>query len=229
MFNDYYDLERTHRFVAAGEHRALVGGLWDEIGMLARNLVIAQGLTPDMTFLDIGCGCMRVGVHLVEYLESGHYFGTDLSEELLLVGRERELKPRGLDLKLPARNLLRDDDFDFSRFESAPRFDMALALSVFTHLPLNHLRLCLANLQPTMAPGGKFLVTIFHCDDDTRWSGPIRHEPGGIVTHPASDPYHYRTLDLGFCAEGLGWGVSEPQYWNHPRNQSVVVFTRSAD
>lgn len=224
----YYDLERTRRHVVSGQHRALAGGFWDEIGNLARDFVIAQGLTPSMTFLDIGCGCFRVGVHLVDYLDAGHYFGIDLSEELLSAGYEQELRPLGLDLKLPRRNLLCDDEFNFTRFENAPRFDMALALSLFTHLPLNHLRLCMEKLQPAMAPGAKVIATIFHCVEEGEWSQPMVHEPGGITTFAARDPYHYRSSDLERCIEGLRWKMSEPQEWNHPRGQAVVVFVREA-
>lgn len=220
----YYDLDRTRQAVEAGAHRGLVGGLWDEIGLLARDLVIAEGLTPGMRFLDIGCGCLRVGVHLVEYLDAGNYFGTDLSDELLSAGYERELGPLGLGPKLPRSNLLCDHEFNFDRFEGAPRFDMALAQSVFTHLPLNHLRLCLEKLAPAMSPGGRFFATIFHCPDDSHWARPIHHQPGGITTYPARDPYHHRFDDLAHCARGLGWELAEPRDWNHPRNQALVVF-----
>ncbi len=226
--NSYYDLEKTREIVDAGGHRDLVGGLWDEIGLLARELLIAEGLAPEMRFLDIGCGCLRVGVHLVEYLDAGHYFGTDLSDDLLSAGYERELVARGLHQKLPRANLLCDDEFNFDRFEGAPIFDMVLAQSVFTHLPLNHLRLCLEKLAPKMLPRAKFFATVFHCRDDRDWAGAIHHQPGGITTYPARDPYHYRFADLEHCARGLGWTVAEPRSWSHPRNQALVVFTRSS-
>ena len=224
----YYDLDRTRGMVEAGRHREAVGGLWDEIGLLTRDLLVAEGLTPGLRFLDVGCGSLRVGVHLVEYLDAGHYFGTDLSADLLAAGYERELAPRGLADKLPRANLLCDAEFAFDRFEGEPRFDMALAQSVFTHLPLNHLRLCLVNLAPYMPAGARFFATVFHCRDESCWARPIVHRPGGVTTYPARDPYHYRSADLEHCARGLDWSVEEPRSWNHPRDQALVVFTRSA-
>lgn len=224
----YYDLERTRRYVSSGRHRTLVGGLWEEIGLLTRDFLIAEGLTPTMAFLDIGCGCLRVGVHIVDYLDPGHYFGTDLSEELLCVGYEQELRSLGLDVKLPRQNLLCDDGFDFSRFENPPRFDMALALSVFTHLPFNHLRLCMEKLETVMSPGAKLIATVFCCREEDDWSRQIIHEPGGITTYPDRNPYHYRPSDLERCIQGLPWSMTEPRQWNHPRAQAVVVLTKNA-
>ena len=224
--NKYYDLDRTRRRVASGEHRVLIGGFWDEVGALARDFVIAQGLTPDMTFLDIGCGCLRVGVHLVEYLDAGHYFGTDLSEELLSTGYELELRPLGLTHKLPRHHLVCDDGFNFDKLANAPLIDMSLALSLFTHLPVGHLRRCLEKLEPVTAPGAKLIITIFHCEDEAEWSRPILHELGGKTTYPDRDPYHYRSSDLARCVERLRWVVGEPRKWNHPRGQSVVVLER---
>ncbi len=221
----YSDLDRTREAVAAGRHRALIGGLWDEVGLLGRDMLIAEGLTPAMRFLDIGCGCLRVGVHLVEYLDAGRYFGTDLSDDLLSAGYDQELRALGLVHKLPHANLLCDEGFNFDRFENAPTFDMALAQSVLSHLPLNHLRLCLENLEPSMAVGGKLLVTIVHCRDDA-WARPLHHQPGGITSYPDRNPYHHRLADLEYCARGLAWDVAEPRDWNHPRDQALVAFRR---
>ena len=46
-------------------HREQVGGLWDEIGALQIDFLRAQGLRPGDTLLDVGCGCLRGGVHFV--------------------------------------------------------------------------------------------------------------------------------------------------------------------
>jgi SAM-dependent methyltransferase len=210
-----------------GAHRDAVGGLWEEIGKLSFDFLRSQGLSSSTTVLDIGCGCLRVGVYLVRYLEPGRYFGVDISEDLLEVGYERELRPLGLAGKLPRHNLLCDSEFRFERLPGAPLFEMALAQSVFTHLPLNHIRLCLARLGPLMETGGRFFATVFHCPSSVDWTEPMQHAKGGITTYPTQDPYHYCAEDLKFAAQGLGWKMSGPADWSHPRDQSMVVFTRS--
>ncbi|WP_052027133.1 class I SAM-dependent methyltransferase [Rhodovulum sp. PH10] len=140
MAGPYDDKAAIAEGVRAGAHRELIGGLWDEIGRLQLDFLLTQGLLPTNHVLDIGCGSLRAGVRLVRYLDSGHYFGTDLNESLLQAGYEIEIAREGLQDKLPRTNLVTDGEFDFSW--CAVSFDVAIAQSVFTHLPLNDLRVC---------------------------------------------------------------------------------------
>ena len=73
----------------------------------------------------------------VDFLDSGHYWGTDLNESLLDAGYEKEIVPASLTDKLPRENLVTDGDF---KFPSIPQeINFAIAQSLFTHLPLNPL------------------------------------------------------------------------------------------
>lgn len=226
MINNFDDRDLVRRYVETGQHRELVGGLWDEIGRLSLQFLIDRGLRPDHYFLDVGCGCLRVGMLLIEYLDEGHYFGVDSSEDLLRVGYETELSGYGLNHKLPRQNLLCDEEFRFERLPEHPPFDMALAQSLFTHLPLNHIRLCLLRLAPAMRSGAPFFATVFHCRDDAQWGRPLVHERGGTMSFPARDPYHYRSADLNAAVSGLPWTLEPPIDWNHPNDHAVVEFVR---
>lgn len=226
LINNYYNLDRSRRAVERGEHRSLVGGLWDEIGELTIRFLIDRGLRADQTVLDVGCGCLRVGVHLVEFLDPGHYYGTDISEDLLTVGHEVELAERNLQEKVPREHLLADGGFEFDRLPITEPFDVVLAQSVFTHLPGNHIRLCLHQLAAVTRPGSTFLATVFLCPDTYDWSKPIRHEPGGKTSYPAQDPYHYTADDLHSFVRDLPWRLESIEAWNHPRNQTMVTFIR---
>ena len=224
MISHYYDEQSVRERVQSGQHREVVGGLWEEIGTLTFNYLATHGLTPRSRVLDVGCGCLRVGVHLVDFLEPGNYYGLDLSQALLEVGYDVELRHKDLQWKLPRQNLLCDADFDFGRFPGRRRFDVAVAQSLFTHLPLNHLKLCLANLALHTTPEATLFATVFLCPDDRDWTQPLHHRRGGRVSFPARDPYHFRFAGT----EGLPWTVQEPVDWNHPRGQSMVTFSRSA-
>jgi len=92
-------------------HRDFVGGMWDELGRLQTDFLIAEGLKSDMRFLDIGCGCLRDGVHLIRFLLPGNYFGLDISESLLQAGYDIELPKVGLQEKLPRSNLFTKNIF----------------------------------------------------------------------------------------------------------------------
>jgi len=67
----------------AGLHRESVGGMWEEIGKLQLDFIFTQKLKPEMKFVDIGCGCLRGGVHFLRYLNSGNYYGIDMRASLI--------------------------------------------------------------------------------------------------------------------------------------------------
>jgi SAM-dependent methyltransferase len=220
----YYDGDKIAEAASAGEHRALVGGLWDEIGALQLDFLRAHRLTPQSRLFDIGCGSLRLGLRAVDYLEAGHYFGTDINASLLAAGYEKEIVPAGLAPKLPRENLIVDADFTFA---GLPRnLDFAIAQSVFTHLPLNHMRLCLANLAAHLDGPCQFFLTVFIAPDGAL-SKPFTHEPGGVTTYPHRDPYHHSVADLHHVAAGLPWRVEYIGEWNHPRNQKMVLYSKA--
>lgn len=227
MISNYYNLKRIADGVAESRHRNLIGGLWDEIGELQFRYLADDGLTPQMRLLDIGCGCLRGGVHFVRYLEPGHYYGLDISQALLDAGYEVELPALGLQDRQPRDNLICTSEFDMSSI--GPKMDAALALSVFTHLPLNHIRYCLTQLAKVMRSGGKFYSTFFIVPEEHDWTRSILHHPGGITTHPIRDPFHYRQADLEHACHGLPWRIVRLVDWNHPRNQKMCVFIRTDD
>lgn len=220
--NVYYDANAVSKGVASGAHRSLIGGLWNELGALQLDHLRAQGLQPHHHLLDIGCGCLRGGRPFASYLETGHYFGIDLSQQLIEAGYDTELSPE-IRAKLPRGNLAVTDQFDIPFDQS---FDFAIAQSVFTHLPLNHLTLCLAKLQSQLKPGASFYISFFQAPDIASWAGPITHQPGSITSFPDRDPYHYLPAQLRDCAAGLPYSFECIGDWQHPRSQMLARFIR---
>lgn len=219
-----YDRALLQEQIDDGEHRRMIGGLWDAVGQLQLQHLVSCGLVPSMRLVDIGCGALRGGVKFIDYLDAGNYFGLDLNASLLQAGFEVELAAVGLQHKLPRSQLIADDAFAVSRF--GVEFDMALAHSVFTHLPLNHIRRCLAEVAGVLRPGGSFFATFFEVPPAHPVVEPYTHDPGGITTHLDQNPYHYRAEELIWCARDLplslrSWGV-----WGHPRGQRMICFER---
>lgn len=224
MLNPYQNTAAIESAVNDGAHRTVVGGMWDGIGRLQFDLLRRFGLAPGERLLDIGCGCFRGGNHFIAYLEPGHYYGTDINAALIEAGVRDELEPAGLAARVPAANLLVDDGFRFERLQA--RFDRALAFSVFTHMPLNSVRVCLEKLAPVMAIGGTFHATFFELPDGTASYEEVRQPPGEIVTHGDRDPYHYRLADFEQAASGLPWRVEHVGDVDHPRGQKLINFVR---
>jgi len=221
----YYDKVALEAEVQAGRHRQVVGGFWHEIGQLQVDFLISQGLTPQHRLLDIGCGSLRGGVKLIQYLDAGHYAGVDLNESLLDAGYDIELAEAGLRHKLPRSNLVTGGEFDFSWCPM--RVDFALAQSVFTSLPLNFLRICLERLPNFVVRGGKFFVSIFEIPDHHPTYMTYRH-PSGFVSYGAKEPYHYRFADLEFCCRGLPWRAVNIGAWGHPQSVRMVRFEKTS-
>jgi SAM-dependent methyltransferase len=222
-----YDRELSNEEIAGGAHRELVGGLWDELGPLQLDFMIRQGLRPDMKFLDLGCGCLRGGVRFIEYLERGNYYGIDANASLLRSGWEVELPRANLEGRLPRQNLLVNSDFEAWRFGAS--FDLALAQSVFSHLPKDSLRRCLVELARCVRPGSNFFVTYFPCPSDWPEGEPLHDAAHGGTTFWDRDPFHFRERDLDEAADPRAWQVEHLRGWGHPRGQWMVRYRRRQD
>lgn len=226
----YYDESHIKSRIESGEHRAAVGGLWEQMGAHQLEFLKQHGLQSQHRLLDIGCGAFRFGVHALAYLEAEHYFGTDISADLVEAGYAKELSTE-LRAKLPRQNLIISADFDFSALPA--RMNVAMAQSVFSHLPLTHLRRCLHKLAAHMEPESAFYATFFICPDHHPVTQPLTHPiaagAGGAVTsYDYQDPYHYTQNDLEYAAKDSGWRVQVMGDWGHPRGQQMVVFIRQS-
>jgi len=216
-----YDAEQlSPEDIRTKRHREFVGGMWEEMGRHQFDYLVAEGLQRRHKLLDVGCGSLRGGLHFIDYLDAGNYFGIDINQSLIDAAH-LELKEAGLTGKRPV--LMVDDRFDFSEF--GEQFDFMLSVSVFTHLPLNNIVRCLKNASTCLSVGGAYYATFFEAPFDAHLDD-IRHAPGGILTHYDSNPFHYSTGEIGIMAGLAGLQVSIPGEWGHPRNQRMALFKK---
>ena len=190
-------------------HREYVGGLWYKLGKLQFTFLVEQGLRPHHVLLDIACGSLRAGSHLIPYLDEGHYLGIDKEPALINAGIERELGAALYEVKKP--KLLAGDDFNFGEFGVHPGF--ALAQSLFTHFPIPLIETCLRKLREVIAPDGVLYATFFEAE--TAVSNPAQ---------PHSHRPFYYTREQMMSFGPSGW---EPEYigdWKHPRGQVMVRY-----
>jgi SAM-dependent methyltransferase len=214
-----YARDLSEEELEQGAHRKRVGSRWDEIGRLQRDFLVAQGLKPEHRLLDVGCGALRGGVWFVEHLDPGHYHGIDINLSLLEAGWSREL-PEEMRTRLPWENLRLTD-----RFESdfGVTFDYAIAQSLFTHVPLNDIRLCLYRVAKVMKPDGRFFATFFEAPDDF----PLDDvRPGRRGKWTERNPFLYYRGDLEWAASASPWEFRYLGAWGHPRGQRMVEFRR---
>jgi len=213
-----YSRQLTAGEIASGEHRLAVGGLWDEMGKLQCDFLVARGLRPEHRFIDVGCGALRGGVHFAKYLAPGHYYGLDVNASLIEAGR-REVESAGLsDRKV---HLLVNDRFELFQFNV--QFDYGIAQSVFTHLVLNHIVSCLIQVKRVLAPRGSFYATYFEAAEPAHLE-TIVHSPGGIKTRYDADPFHYSFEEMSMAARLASLAIERIGDWAHPRAQKMLRF-----
>lgn len=87
------------------------------------------GLKPHHYLVDIGCGVLRGGVPIIEYLEVGHYYGIEARANVLAEGR-RELAESKLEFKQP--HLMVGEHV--KELSLGREFDYLWAFSVLIHL-----------------------------------------------------------------------------------------------
>jgi hypothetical protein len=159
----------------------------------------------------VGCGAARGGPSFTTrrraLLRHRHQL-------LAIEAGRRELAEAKLESRAP--NLLVSDRFEVGRFDTT--FDCAIAVSVFTHLPMNHIVRCLIEVRKVLRPAGAFYASYFEAPS-TAYLAPLPHSRGGIVTSYDADPYHYAFDEVRWMAGTANLEVELIGEWGHPRDQ----------
>lgn len=82
---------------AKAKRHGLVGpqDLWKAKRQFQMEFLLRMGLKRDDRLLDFGCGTLRGGIPMIEYLQTGRYLGVDVCSEVLAEGR-LEIEESGL-------------------------------------------------------------------------------------------------------------------------------------
>jgi SAM-dependent methyltransferase len=200
--------EHTNQRVAADPHEA-VGGLWEEIGRLQFDYLVANGLQRDHALLDIGCGTLRGGRHFIRFLAPGRYAGLDLSENAIRSGREL-IRAEGLAAKQPRLTLNAGGDLRFVPF-AGERFDFLLAQSVFSHLMPEHIEECFAHVGTIMHARSVFFFT---------FREGVEFKRAGLKD------FDYPFAFFENVAARCGFSIARRDDYRHPRKQVMVEIKR---
>lgn len=138
-----------------------VGGREKDHGKLQLKFLKEKGLKPNHKVLDIGCGCLRGGRHIIKYLNKGNYTGTDISEGMLVSARKILVRDdlinknaRLILVKTLTLNELKGDKYDYIQ-----------AISVISHMPLREIGVILDNLYKVMKVKSKAYFSFLESKD----------------------------------------------------------------
>ena len=137
--------------------RALAGpvNLWETQRQFQIDFLRSHGLEPQHRLLDFGCGPLRGGIPIIEYLDAGNYHGVDINEDSIREAR-RELEENRLEYKLPHITHIRD----ISALRMVVSFDVIWAFSVVIHMPDEVLDEFLAFCGARLRRGGVLYMNV---------------------------------------------------------------------
>jgi len=127
---------------------------FEAVGRMCLIVLLKNGLYPESKVLDIGCGALRGGYWLVNFLNPGCYFGIEPSKEMVDIGIENFLGPDLVRRKHPRFDF--NDEFDFTVF--GEKFDYFIARSIWTHASKPQIERMLDSFRENSNESAVFLV-----------------------------------------------------------------------
>lgn len=172
------------------------------------------------SILDVGCGCGRIATALTQYVSStSRYVGVDIVPALVEFGRN-VISPRYPNFKF----ILWDESnktydrlrstrhpYDIAKLSDAcppGSVDLALSISLFTHLDYEPAREILTAIHRLLTRGGHAFITLFVLDADA-WAGIEGNRTGFRFRHKTpsgklyADKWQDPTHSVGYGPEQL--------------------------
>ena len=193
------------------DYRALLVGpaaAWGEKREFQIKFLKSRGLSPDNNLLDLGCGVLRGGIPLIEYLDKGKYYGIEKDSHRLSEGQE-ELKENNLTLKAPHLST------DYEQVDRI-KFDYIWSYQVFIHLTDEILDEVLKKISYLLKDKGTCYATV---NLDAPWGKQVWME------------YPHIFRDLKFYEEAAakyGLAIEPINDFSHPalNNQMLKIYKR---
>lgn len=120
------------------------------------DFLVERGLKPEHRFLDLGCGCLRGTIRLVDYLSDGNFYGADVSLDML---KAALMEVDRLKMAhIPFLQII--DSFNLSRM-FMNKFDYILCNSVIPYLHPDDIGPMFKGIAGVMQPEGRLFITLY--------------------------------------------------------------------
>ncbi|MGO9403584.1 MAG: methyltransferase [Terriglobales bacterium] len=142
---------------ALDRRQAMVGPshLWKMKRDFQIGFLKSVGMAPEHHVLDLGCGVLRGGLPIIEYLSEGHYYGIESRKAVLEEGIGA-LQEAGFQSKVPT--LLVIDDLLRTTLDR--KFDFIWAFSVLIHMEDRILDACLNFVSRHLERNGRMYANV---------------------------------------------------------------------
>ncbi len=164
---------QTVETVAAGNHQRAFSAKSIALTNEIYGLLLEHGLERDHTCVDYGCGSLRIGEKLIDFLEPGRYIGMDVVDTFFNAGLNR-IDSALVAAKQPRTMVIGDDTL--RPFKDNPP-DFLFSFAVIQHVPPAELDKFLDRFASLIGPKTK--VVLFYRDGkrvsqyhETSWRYP---------------------------------------------------------
>ncbi|MGZ4105601.1 MAG: class I SAM-dependent methyltransferase [Actinomycetota bacterium] len=145
--------DRAVRLKAAGGFTVSPLEDFEKSGRLQLATLIQEGLYPSSKVLDVGCGSLRAGYWLMNFLEPGCYFGIEPRVHEVEEGLRYIVEPELIEYAKP--KFAHNEDFDLTVFGTT--FDFVLARSIWSHSTKPQIEAMLDSFLQVANPGAVML------------------------------------------------------------------------
>jgi SAM-dependent methyltransferase len=158
-------LERRHSMVGHPK-------LWKLKRDFQIQFLLQADLQPHHQFLEIGFGTLRGGIPIIQYLNEGHYTGTEIRMKVVEEAKN-ELHEANLLHKKP--DLIIEPDINKVKLKK--KFDYIWAFSVLTHMKNDILNECFSFVHDNLNDNGVFYANVSTAGKPQgEWQGfPVLH------------------------------------------------------
>lgn len=190
------------------DYKAFVGNPdnYDKIGKIVFNLLLKYGLKPEHKLLDIGCGSLRVGKFIINYLNQSNYYGIDANNWLIVEALENE----NINLnKYPILTCVRNFDLD-----NNIKYNYILCNSVFIHACKKEIEKVFSQLNDILEDEGFFIFNYIEGKKDNEakeW------------TYPSHICYTKKYIEGLLKKYNLSWEIGNI---NYPGKQTFIIARR---
>ena len=172
-FKDFFAEAVVSKLARGRAHASLggnlQGGTFGRTGQRSFKRLTLYGLETSDICVDYGCGTLRMGIHAINYLGAGRYWGMDISGDLLKEGRALI----GETLWEEKQPHLRVISAESVAEVAAVKPTMLLSIKVLIHVHPDELPEYVRNIMTIIGTSGQAIVTGKWSDESTVQIGAL--------------------------------------------------------
>lgn len=169
-------------------------GYWKELQQYQMNVLLANGLQPCHTLLDVGCGPLQGGIAFIRHLNAGNYTGVDIAPGNVQAACRQVIRH---DLTPKNPRIIQSANYG-AEYLAGAEFDFIWISQLLYLFDEKQMRDLMGFVSRHLSPGGKFLGDIVNPEKQAavsaHYSGFLPHTLEFMQRAAASGGLQMRSL-----------------------------------